>query len=631
MCCNRQLEWFQENQVISIRTRSGCEFSLLAVFFFGLALNMPTLQAAPDYAGIRKSLQEKGRVVICVVLADAPQTGSGLSVAPLEQRTRRYRASQQRFLAALGEKGYSLRYRFRYSPVLALELEDETLLDQLSQMESIRSLRVDQQGGAALLESRQLIRANEAQDLGISGVGRTVAVLDSGVDNDHPDLVEGLLAEHGKRFLSQGDDVSGDFDDDNGHGTHVSGILASRGHVTTAGIAPGASIIPVKVLDNRNVGWFTDWAAGIEYAVSLHQQDNGISIDVINMSLASHSLYTESCEDANEAIAGAVAAARELGVLVLAASGNNGSLNSLALPSCMQNVVSVGSIHDTDPGGISAFTNRSPLLELLAPGETIISAGAGGGNETISGTSQAAPHIAGAICLMLEANPRLSPEQLVGTLKSTGISVTDDNSGMTIPRLDCLAAVELVRIPPVSGLSCVIDSAESLVTTWAGPPAIDAIEVTVLHEGLPRADSVLEPDVVEFRMNGTEPGTYEVRVVCLRGGLRGPTSSCILEADAFQETFTRGNCNSDGAFDLTDAIFTLNTLFFAGAGEFLCEEACDSNDDGELNITDAIFTLSALFLGTSLPPEPYPSCGYNPKPAGGESSLACEQGFCPAQ
>lgn len=133
MCCNRQLEWFQENQVISIRTRSGCEFSLLAVFFFGLALNMPTLQAAPDYAGIRKSLQEKGRVVICVVLADAPQTGSGLSVAPLEQRTRRYRASQQRFLAALGEKGYSLRYRFRYSPVLALELEDETLLDQLSQ------------------------------------------------------------------------------------------------------------------------------------------------------------------------------------------------------------------------------------------------------------------------------------------------------------------------------------------------------------------------------------------------------------------------------------------------------------------------------------------------------------------
>jgi len=626
------LKWFQENQVISIRTGSGCGPSLLAVFLFGVALNTTTLQAAPDYAGIRKNLQEKGRVVVCVVLTDAPQADSRLSVAPLERRMRRYRASQQRFLSELGEKGYSLRYRFRYSPVLALELEDEALLDQLSRMESIRNLRVDQQGGAALIESRRMVRANEAQDLGISGIGRTVAVLDSGVDNDHPDLIEGLLAEHGKRFLSQGGDVSEDFDDDNGHGTHVSGILASRGHVTTAGIAPEASIIPVKVLDSRNVGWFTDWAAGIEHAVSLHQQDNGISIDVINMSLASHSLYTESCEDANEAIAGAVAAARELGVLVLAASGNNGSLNSLALPSCMQNVVSVGSIHDTNPGGISDFTNRSALLELLAPGEIIISAGAGGGNESISGTSQAAPHIAGAVCLMLEANPGLSPEQLVGALKSTGISVTDDNSGITTPRLDCLAAVELVAVPPVSRLSCVIDSAESLLTTWTGPAAaIDAIEITVLHEGLPRASSVLEPDTSEFRMNGTEPGSYEVRVVCLRGEFRGPASSCLLEAEAFQEAFTRGNCNSDGAFDLTDAIFTLNTLFFAGAGEFRCEEACDSNDDGELNITDAIFSLSALFLGTSLPPEPYPSCGYDPKPAGAESSLTCEQGFCPVQ
>ena len=176
-----------------------------------------------------------------------------------------------------------------------------------------------------------------------------------------------------------------------------------------------------------------------------------------------------------------------------------------------------------------------------------------------------------------------------------------------------------------------VDSAESLVATWTGPPAIDAIEITVLHEGLPRASSVLEPDTSEFRMNGTEPGNYEVRVVCLREELRGPASSCILEAEAFQEAFTRGNCNSDGAFELTDAIFTLNTLFFAGVGESLCEEACDSNNDGELTITDAIFTLSALFLGTALPPAPYPRCGSDPNPAGAGSSLACEQGFCPVQ
>lgn len=615
--------------MISIR-RTGPIFSLLAIIFFALAANAPFLQATPGVPQIRKTLLEKGSVVVCVGLAEGQATGSGLAPPTLEQRSKSYRDSQRRFLAALGEKGYSLRYRYRYSPVLALELQDEAVLDTLNRMGMVRSLRADQEGAATLVESRQLIRANEAQDLGFSGTGRMVAVLDSGVDRNHPDLTEGLVEEYGRRFLDQGNDIGGDFEDDNGHGTHVSGILASRGHVTTAGIAPGASIIPVKVLDRRNVGWFSDWAAGIEYAVTLHQQDNGISIDVINMSLASHSLFNQGCEEAHEAIAGAVAAAHELGILVLAASGNNGSANSLALPSCMENVVSVGSIRDTDPGRISDFTNRSQLLDLLAPGETIISTGAGGEEETISGTSQATPHIAGAICLMLEANPGLSSEQLIETLKSTGISVLDDNSGLTFPRLDCLGALELVRVPAVSGLSCVIDSAETLVTTWARPPAIDTIEVTVFHEGSLRATSVLGPDAVEFRMNGTEAGTYEINVVCLRGEIRGPVSVCSLQADAFQETFIRGNCNSDAAFDLTDAIFTLNILFFGGIEESRCAEACDSNDDAMLNITDAIFTLGSLFLGGSLPPEPYPACGYDPNPAVA-NSLGCEQGVCPAQ
>ena len=551
---SRQLVWFQENQVISIRLKTGPIFALLALVFLCLALKTSLLQANPGHPAIRKTLREKGHAVICVVLAEAPRAGSEFSSTSLEENTERYRTSQRRFLKILGKDGYSLRYRFLYSPVLTIELEDEALLDQLAGMDSVRKLRLDEQGSAALVQSRQLVRANEAQDLGFSGTGKTVAVLDSGVDNDHPDLVEGLLAEHGKRFLSQGEDISQDFDDDNGHGTHVSGILASRGHVTTAGIAPGSSIVPVKVLDSRNVGWFSDWAAGIEYAVSLHQQDNGISIDVINMSLASHSLYAESCEDTNEAIAGAVAAARELGVLVLAASGNNGSANSLALPSCMENVVSIGSIYDTNPGGISSFTNRSPLLDLLAPGETISSTGLDGEDAIISGTSQAAPHIAGAICLMLEANPGLSGDQLIETLKSTGISVLDESSGLTFPRLDCLGAVELVDIPPVEELSCVVDSAGTLVATWDEPPAIDAIEITVIYEGSTRASSVLDPGNLEFRMNGTEPGAYQVRVACLRGELRGPDSSCLLHVDAFQEAFTRGNCNSDSSFDLTDAI-----------------------------------------------------------------------------
>ena len=238
-------------------------YSLLGALFFVLALSPSPLRAASSLPQIRKELQENGRAVICVVLDDGSDPGSRTVAPALELRMRQYRVSQDRCLAALGGNGYSLRYRYRYSPVLALEITDEALLDKLNRLETVRRLRIDQQGAAALIESRQLVRANEAQALGVSGEGRIVAVLDSGVDRDHPDLEEGLLDEYGQHFLNQGDDLGAEFDDENGHGTHVSGILASRGRVTTAGIAPGASILPVKVLDRRNVGWFTDWAAGI--------------------------------------------------------------------------------------------------------------------------------------------------------------------------------------------------------------------------------------------------------------------------------------------------------------------------------------------------------------------------------
>ena len=589
------------------------------------------MQAAPGFPEVRKTLRENGRAVACVVLDSRPELGSRAAAPTLKQRSQEYRASQNRCLAALGREGYSLRYRYRYSPVLALEITDEAVLNKLSRMEAVMRLRADQQGAAALIESRQLIRANEAQALGVSGEGRIVAVLDSGVDRDHPDLEEGLLDAYGQHFLDQGDDVGEEFDDDNGHGTHVSGILGSRGRITTAGIAPGASILPVKVLDSRNVGWFTDWAAGIEYVVSLHQQDNGISVDVINMSLASHSLYTGNCENAHEAIAGAAAAARELGMVVLAASGNNGNLTSLALPSCMESVVAVGSIQDTIPGNISAFSNLSPLLDILAPGEAIISSGQGGGTATISGTSQATPHIAGAICLMLEANPALSPEQLVDTLLATGIDVLDNRSGLTFPRLDCLSAVEMVVVPAVTELSCVVDSSRTLVVTWNAPPNIDALEISVLHGNTQRASSSLEAGISEYQMNGLESGIHEISVTCLRRGIRSPVSTCALEPDDFALAFTRGNCNSDAAFDLTDAIFTLNLLFFAADEEPGCWAACDSNDDGEMDITDAIYALGTLFLGTAIPPEPYPGCGYDttPPPIGG--SLTCEQEGCLVQ
>jgi len=609
--------------------KTGPIFSALAVLVLTLVPGFSSVEALEGEQQAGKLLAAEGRAIICVVLKTPPQAGTERGIPSLRQKMQACSAAQDQCLKLLGKDGYSVRYRYRYSPVLALEIRDEAVITRLGQLDSVKKLRVDQRGSASLLQSRQLIRADRAQEeLGLSGAGRIVAVLDSGIDADHLDLQDGILEEHGKHFLDQGADTGEDFDDDNGHGTHVSGILASRGNLTPPGIAPGASIIPVKVLDRRNVGWFTDWAAGIEYAVSLHQEDNGISIDVINMSLASHSLYEQSCNDAHEGIAGAVAAAHELGILVLAASGNNGSNDSIALPSCMTEVISVGSTLDSLPGTVSTFTNRSALLDILAPGENIVSTGNTGGNAAISGTSQATPHISGAICLLLEARPGLTPNQVIEALLSSGTAVEDEVSGLSFPRVDCLGALELVTTPPVSNLACTLKTDGNLLATWDAPEDIESFDVSVLYEGSPQENAVLGAEARQFVLENIEPGSYDISISSTRNGINAPALSCSIDIGEFEATFTRGNCNGDLGFDLTDAIFTLNLLFAEGVTA-ACEAACDSNDDGELNITDPIYSLGTLFLGTNLPPQPYPGCGINASQA--ENALSCEQAACISQ
>jgi subtilisin family serine protease len=94
---------------------------------------------------------------------------------------------------------------------------------------------------------------------------------------------------------------------------------------------------------------------------------------------------------------------------------------------------------------VVCFSNSGPLVELLAPGALITSAGLGSGTLTEGGTSQATPHAAGAAAVLLEANPGLSPDQIVAVLKETGTPVTDSKNGLTLSRINLLAAVERVR------------------------------------------------------------------------------------------------------------------------------------------------------------------------------------------
>ncbi len=216
---------------------------------------------------------------------------------------------------------------------------------------------------------------------GGSGVG--VAVLDTGVDLDHPDL-SGVI--NGANFIRSTKPA----DDDNGHGTHVAGIIAAVNNtIGIVGVAPNATIIAVKVLDRRGSGSYSGVIAGIDWVAANASTHN---IKVANMSLTGGG-YSTAMYDA---ITGANAA----GVTFVVAAGNNGSNAANYSPAAFGNVVTVSAMNPDD--SFAYYSNWGVPIDLIAPGTNIPSLWKGGGYKTISGTSMAAPHVAGAAALWLD-------------------------------------------------------------------------------------------------------------------------------------------------------------------------------------------------------------------------------------
>lgn len=275
------------------------------------------------------------------------------------------------------------------------------------------------------------VAAPESWAAGYRGQGVTVAVIDTGVDLDHPDLFSSLYVNPGE-IAGNGidddrngyvDDISGfDFvsgdarpDDGNGHGTHVAGIIAAGNNgVGTTGVAPDAKILPVRVLDNTGSGTDANVAAGIRYAANLGAQ-------IINLSLGG---------GASARIASAIEYATGLGSLVIAAAGNESAATpsyparySTSLPS----VLSVGAYDSANRiAGFSNGVGDSGAIQVDAPGVGIYSTYIGGGYRSLSGTSMASPHVSGVAALTLSANPNLTSAELrqllaTGTVgRSTG-------------------------------------------------------------------------------------------------------------------------------------------------------------------------------------------------------------------
>jgi len=264
-----------------------------------------------------------------------------------------------------------------------------------------------------------------------------VAVLDTGIDPTHPDLnVVGGYDCTG----------SGSWVDRHGHGTHVAGIIGARDNGQgVVGVAPGARLWAIKVFGDNGSGYVSWLICGLNWVAA-----NAGTIAVANYSGGASGSDTPNCGGSTDPLHRAVCNVVQAGVTLVVAAGNGSQDASTTVPAAYPEAIAVGAIVDTDgqPGGLgpstsygaddtrASFSNYGPAVDFYAPGYAILSTVPGGGYQRWSGTSMAAPHVAGAAALYRAQNPGASPSQVRSFLASVGEAGAWDSYGQRLVRVD---------------------------------------------------------------------------------------------------------------------------------------------------------------------------------------------------
>ena len=344
-----------------------------------------------------------------------------------------------------------------------------------------RSRRARQPVAMQSLEARQLLAAAVWSDYakligqdtaatkyaGLTGAGQTVAIIDTGVDYTHPNLGGGYGAGH--KVIGGYDFVDNDADPldhaEDGHGTEVAGMIAGDRFevdgVTYQGIAPGAKLVAIRAgtfadgFSDRALQQSFDW-------VIANQKKYGITI--VNMSLGGGA-YTQA--QSERVFRSQTKRLKDLGIAVIAASGNEGEDvgDTVAHPAAEPSIFAIGSVNKSDQ--ISSFSDRGRLLDLLAPGEDVVTTQFGGDFTTTSGTSFSAPLTAGVFALVNQAAGGIMPDDVMSILRTSSRTQYDgdnesgqdadgnDYAGIVTRRayaqLDLPAAIQLAGVRADAG------------------------------------------------------------------------------------------------------------------------------------------------------------------------------------
>ena len=378
------------------------------------------------------------------------------------------------------------------------------------------------------------------------------AVVDTGIDPTHLDLDEG-------KVIAFKDLVGGKTTayDDNGHGTHVAASIAGDGDARAdhrnQGVAPGAALVGVKVLDAAGSGYMSTVTAGIDWVVANRAT---YGIEAINLSLGS-----TGCSNGTDATSRAVDNAVAAGLVVAVAAGNEGpNACTVGSPGAAARGITVGAMADTTALGFkqASFSSRGPTADgrvkpdISAPGVSISSAVAGSinGYASWNGTSMATPFVTGVSLLLRELNPTLTPDAVKALLMSTavdwGVAGADNDYGAG--RLDAHRA--LTSAAGIAGSPPVVPSHVAHTGTLPGTGAALSFPLQVTATSAPIAATLIE----------TGAATYDFDVE-----LRAPDGTRVAVAET-------GRRQDELGFQPTSTgLYTVRVWSYSGSGPFVLD------------------------------------------------------------
>jgi subtilisin family serine protease len=497
------------SRVVAVRTS--------VVLSLVLGATLLSAQAPPQPA--------EGRTRVLVQLrlpgAHVPE-GRLPNAAAVAAQRRAIDGAAARVLSALDPAGHRLARRYQTVPFVALEA---TAAARAALNRSPDVVRVfdDEIVRLVLAQSVPLIQGDQAWAAGYDGTGTTIAVLDTGVDAQHPFLMGKVIDEACFSSTVPGTSQSvcpngleQQFGAGAGapcqlsdciHGTHVAGIAAGNGAtagVAFSGVAKGAHLMAVQVFsvitDATTCGgvapcmgaFSSDLIAGLEY---VYGRAGPLNVAAVNMSLGG-STFTAPCDD--EPDKPVIDNLRSIGVASVIASGNGYEGNAISRPGCISSAISVGSIDKSNQ--VSYFSNVASFLSLFAPGQGIHSSVPGGGYADLDGTSMATPHVAGTWAVMRQAFPGASVTSILAALRTTGKPITDDRiffgGGSIVPRVSIFQA--LASLGPVTSPAPVLTSVTPAhvragttpVTITMGGSGFNALSVAYWN-GVPKPTTIV--------------------------------------------------------------------------------------------------------------------------------------------